>query len=161
MLQHLGPHTTDALQLQLQNVQMFHCAVMSVSPWMQPVLWWCVVVFQLQFWQKIWYKLLFSPQCIVLQIGLKHSLLFHYTPATWGCWGISITFSPSSRATRLVFQETMFAMHERWCTAWAMFCALGQPGCTARLPDTLIGHVLCTWPAPMYCHWGGLPLAVP
>jgi hypothetical protein len=42
---------------------------MSVSPWMQPVLWWCVVVFQLQFWQKIWYKLLFSPWCIVLWIG--------------------------------------------------------------------------------------------
>jgi hypothetical protein len=123
---------------------MFRCSVMSVSPWMQPVLWWRVVVFQLQFWPKIWYKLLCSPQCIVLQIGLKHSLLFHYTPATWGCWGISITPPPSSRATRLMFQETMFAMPVRWCPAWAMFCALGEPGCTASLPDTHIGHVLCT-----------------
>jgi hypothetical protein len=140
---------------------MFHCSVMSVSPWMQPVLWWCVVVFQLQFWQKIWYKLLFSPQCIVLQISLKHSLLFHYTPATWGCWGISITLSPSSRATGLMFQETTFAMPERWCTAWAMFCALGQPGCIARLPDTHIGHVLCTLQALIFFHWAGLPLAVP
>lgn len=126
------------------SCRMFRCSVMSVSPWMQPVLWWRVVVFQLQFWPKIWYKLLCSPQCIVLQIGLKHSLLFHYTPATWGCWGISITPPPSSRATRLMFQETMFAMPVRWCPAWAMFCALGEPGCTASLPDTHIGHVLCT-----------------
>lgn len=118
---------------------MFHCSVMSVSPWMQPVLWWCIVVFQLQFWQKIWYKLLFSPQCIVLQISLKHSLLFNYTPATWGCWGISITLSPSSRATGLMFQETTFAMPERWCTAWAMFCALGP------------AWLYCQ--APWHSHW--------